>query len=675
MVPGVGGRAPGRPMAPRAKQRDRQPPTAFPSALPSPHASDTDGHPELHCLRRLLPAATLAWAADRAERLGTGADRALIAARLIDEETYLRALGRALGIAFAPLDDKGRADCPLDDAELIATAATGLLPLSDGDSAAPIVAVAPRGVVVRGLIEMIRRDPARAARFQFTTNERFVRFIMRTAGDALADRATHGLQQRWPDLSAATRRIGWGNAVAAVSTVTATAAALLMPQTTLHVFELLLLMLFLSWFGLRLIGAFTGDLTSTPDRAVPDSALPVYSIVAALYREATSVPGLLGAIGRFDYPPEKLDVIIAVEEDDHDTRAALSSFATKFPITVIPAPPSGPRTKPKALNVALPFARGTYTVVYDAEDRPEPDQLRRSLQAFLAGPANLACVQARLCIDNGSDSWLTAYFTAEYAGQFDISLPGLAALGLPLPLGGSSNHFHTEALRQVGAWDPFNVTEDADLGMRLARFGFRSGVITSTTYEEAPARALSWLRQRTRWFKGWMQTWLVHMRAPVKTCRQLGVRRFSLYLLYTTGLLLSALLHPFMLISLIWGIVLGLYGYHDPRIMAAVIFNGMNLLTAYLSFHVLCKKTLRYDEKRGYFYLLGVPLYWLLLSFASWRAFYQMFTAPHHWEKTPHFPSRTENVAGTTANAETLQGLPVHSAGKTLLPERLVTNP
>lgn len=196
-------------------------------------------------------------------------------------------------------------------------------------------------------------------------------------------------------------------------------------------------------------------------------------------------------------------MIVAVEADDHETRAAIDGRKGRIPVTVIPVPGAGPRTKPKALNVALPFARGTFTVVYDAEDRPEQDQLRRALQAFRAGGDDLACVQARLSIDNTADSWLARFFTAEYAGQFDVFLPGLAALRLPLPLGGSSNHFYTATLRDVGAWDPYNVTEDADLGMRLARFGYRSAMIDSTTYEEAPAQFGPWLRQRTRWFKGW----------------------------------------------------------------------------------------------------------------------------------------------------------------------------
>ena len=213
---------------------------------------------------------------------------------------------------------------------------------------------------------------------------------------------------------------------------------------------------------------------------------------------------LLSAIKSLDYPADKLDVIIAVEADCHDTRAAITARKHRIPVTVIPVSPGEPRAKPKALSVALPLARGEYTVIYDAEDRPEPNQLRVAVQAFRSGGGDLACVQARLHMDSNT-SWHARYFTAEYAGHFDFFLPRLAAFGLPLPLGGSSNHFRTQTLRAVGGWDPYNVTEDADLGMRLARFGYRCGVINSTTHEEAPAKIHRWLGQRSRWFKGWMR--------------------------------------------------------------------------------------------------------------------------------------------------------------------------
>ncbi len=194
-----------------------------------------------------------------------------------------------------------------------------------------------------------------------------------------------------------------------------------------------------------------------------------------------------------------------LESDDHATRSALEAMRLGRPYELVIAPDIGPRTKPKALNVALPFARGAFVTVFDAEDRPEPDQLRRAFEAFLSNDDRLACVQARLTIDNTRDNWLTGMFTAEYAGLFDVLLPGLANHCLPLPLGGSSNHFRTAALRAVGGWDPYNLTEDADLGMRLARFGYLSTVIASTTYEEAPARFSAWLKQRRRWFQGWMR--------------------------------------------------------------------------------------------------------------------------------------------------------------------------
>jgi cellulose synthase/poly-beta-1,6-N-acetylglucosamine synthase-like glycosyltransferase len=233
--------------------------------------------------------------------------------------------------------------------------------------------------------------------------------------------------------------------------------------------------------------------------------LPVYTLVIALYREAAVAKRLIEALQKLTYPREKLDVKLVLEPDDHETQSALAEMKLHAPFEIIIAPNVGPRTKPKALNAALPYARGSYIAVYDAEDCPEPDQLRLALEAFAADDARLACVQARLTIDNTSDSWLTRLFTAEYAGLFDVFLPGLAAWRLPLPLGGSSNHFRTAVLRKIGAWDPYNLTEDADLGMRLARLGYRTAVIQSTTYEEAPAHLRSWLHQRTRWFKGWVR--------------------------------------------------------------------------------------------------------------------------------------------------------------------------
>jgi len=612
------------------------------------------GFPELKCVRHLLPASTLDAAARRAERLGIGADRALIAAGLIDEETYLRLLGGELGVAFEPLDGIPRARCPLDDKELLTRASTRRLPLSATECEPAVIVIAPGATTARGLIRRIESDPGNAARFRLTTADRFNDFVLRIGGEALIATATDGLKERWPLLSARSRT-GWrGIVLLTVMALLATVATVMAPTVAMTAAELTLSAVFLAWLILRLAGALIGEPRPLREIAVPDRALPVYTVLAALYREAASVPGLIAAIERLDYPPEKLDVIIAVEADDRETRDALSAVTTRLPLTIVPVPPGGPRTKPKALNVALPFARGTYIVIYDAEDRPERGQLRHALGAFRGGPANLACVQARLQIDNTEDSWLVRYFTAEYAGQFDVFMPGLASLGLPLPLGGSSNHFHTETLRKLGGWDPYNVTEDADLGMRLARFGYRTGMIGSTTYEEAPARIGPWLRQRTRWFKGWMQTWLVHIREPRLLWRQLGPAGFVAFNLMVGGNALGALVHPVFAAALVCGLWQsgGLWSSDGATVFVLGAVYAATAVFGYLSSAFLGWLGLsRRDLLSSAWVLLLTPLHWMFLSIAAWRALYQLFASPFAWEKTEHGLARSSHRATQLAEA------------------------
>jgi cellulose synthase/poly-beta-1,6-N-acetylglucosamine synthase-like glycosyltransferase len=613
--------------------------------------------PELDCLRQRLPATVLATAEQWAQDVGTGADRVLITSGRIDEESYLRALGEALGIGFESLDDVTRAHCPIDDQRLIESATTGLLPLTadNAPAEAPVtLVIAPRGIAARNIARLIERDPAAARRFRFTSAERFNRFVMRHAGNAIAACASHGLQQTWPLMSAASSNRLKHLATLASIAVLSVSAFVFAPTTTVLAFELMLAAIFLGWLVLRLIGAFVVRCEAEPANEPPDDALPVYTIIAALYREAASVSGLLTAIEKFDYPREKLDVILAVEADDRDTHAAIAAARSRLPITIVPVPAQGPRTKPKALNVALPFARGGFTVIYDAEDRPDPGQLRSALRALRASSGDLACVQARLCIDNTADSWLTRYYTAEYAGQFDVFLPGLTALRLPLPLGGSSNHFHTATLREIGAWDAFNVTEDADLGIRLARFGYRADIIASTTYEEAPARAGPWIRQRTRWFKGWIQTWLVHMRQPRQLLRDLGLPGFLVFQLMVGGNVLAALVHPFFLAGLIYSIASGHEIWRGDNATVAILgaLYGSTAVIGYLSSAFLGWLGLMRRGLSGAAWGLTLtPLHWLLLSWAAWRALYQFAVAPYAWEKTEHGLAKTSHRAGKMTRA------------------------
>jgi cellulose synthase/poly-beta-1,6-N-acetylglucosamine synthase-like glycosyltransferase len=566
----------------------------------------------------------------------------LIASGVIDEESYLRALGAELGIDFEPLDDLDRACCPAPNDRLIEAAAAGLLLLGiDGEF---VLVLAPRDTLARRICGLISDKPELARRFRFTTRERLSGFVLRSAGDALAARASNALKRGWPALSAAPPR--WRRNVAPLATggFASLAALSLAPAATACAGEILLAFIFLAWLGLRLAGALT-DWTWRNDAIdPPDDALPVYTVIAALYHEAHSVEGLLAAIERFNYPREKLDVIIAVEADDHETRGALAARRHRIPLTVVCVPPKGPRTKPKALNVALPFARGSFSVIYDAEDRPEADQLRAALRAFRTGGTRLACVQARLCIDNTADGWLARYFTAEYASQFDAFLPGIAALRLPLPLGGSSNHFRTASLREVGAWDAYNVTEDADLGMRLARFGYRVGMTHSTTYEEAPARIGPWLRQRTRWFKGWMQTWLVHMREPRRLLRDLGPAGFVGFQLVVGGNVLAALVHPLFVAGLAYSLASGTPMLRGDSVAATMLTGlfGTTIAAGYLASAFLGWLGLRQRGlTRSAWVLLLMPLHWLLLALAAWRALYQLITNPYLWEKTEHGLAKT----------------------------------
>ena len=605
----------------------------------------TERFPEIDCVRASLAPSVVQTAEDRAARLGVGADRVLIAAGTLDEDGYLRRLAGSLGVAFETLDDMARSSCAVNDERLIKSAANGLLPLEvDGELC---LVIAPRGTAARRIIAMIESNPALASRFHLTSSERLKRFVLRHAGSALTARASNDLKWTWPALSAAPPRWRVNCALLAFAAFLILSAAIFAPSLGAHIVELMLATIFFSWLALRVFSAFIQFRKPASSKAVFDHELPVYTIMAALYKEAASVDGLLRAIEKLNYPPEKLDIIIAVEADDRETRDAIAARKNRAPITVIPVAAAGPRTKPKALNFALPFARGTFTVIYDAEDRPQPDQLRQALHVFREGDDRLACVQAPLCIDNTADSWLTRIFTAEYAGQFDVFLPGLAAWHLPLPLGGSSNHFRTTTLREIRAWDPYNVTEDADLGMRLARFGYRSAMISSTTYEEAPAHFGPWLRQRTRWFKGWMQTWLVHMRQPVRLLRDLGLPGFITFQLIVGGNVLAALVHPIFTLWLIYIVAFpSIWNSETDETSSRVWLYGVSVIAGYLASAFLgCLGLVRRGLTATAWILLLTPLHWFVLSLAAWRALYQLIVAPYAWEKTEHGLAKTSRLA------------------------------
>ncbi|WP_244498781.1 glycosyltransferase family 2 protein [Methylobacterium sp. GXS13] len=273
--------------------------------------------------------------------------------------------------------------------------------------------------------------------------------------------------------------------------------------------------LFLVMTTFRLVApVIAAPVTAEPVDLLAEAELPIYTVLVALHREAAVVPRLIQGLAALDYPAAKLDIKLLIEADDPETAAALARIALPARFAVITVPPGMPRTKPRALNAALPLARGALLTVYDAEDVPDPGQLRLSASLFARLPERTACLQGRLVIDNADDSRLARAFALEYAGLFDVLNPALARLDMPVPLGGPSMHLRTRILRALHGWDPWNVTEDADLGMRLALAGYAVGDLPSATIEEAPARLGPWLAQRTRWLKGLMQTSLAHGRRP-----------------------------------------------------------------------------------------------------------------------------------------------------------------
>lgn len=413
-----------------------------------------------------------------------------------------------------------------------------------------------------------------------------------------------------------------------------TASIVVNAMLTLFVTVTLVYKLFLALIGfscpLRVDGQESGD--------QDEHDLPIYTIlIPMLHERKVTIEDLANNITNLDYPAHKLDIKLILEADDHETIKIAKNLHLPSRFEIVLVPPSDPRTKPKACNYALKFAHGEYVTIFDAEDHPDPKQLKLALKAFRNGDPNLACVQCALNYYNSQENWLTRMFTMEYTFWYDLMLPAISKLGQPTPLGGTSNHFRTAFLKNMVAWDPFNVTEDADLGIRMGRLGYKSVVLASTTYEEATSRIIPWVKQRTRWMKGYMQTYLVHMRQPARLYREFGLKGFVGFQLFVGGSIFVNLTNLVLLIIFATTIGLGAdetsFLFPSPIIEVAWFnfFAGSLLLMALNLLAIL---------RRRMFYLipfvLTVPLYWVLGSIAAYRALYQVIFKPSYWDKTEH---------------------------------------
>lgn len=376
-----------------------------------------------------------------------------------------------------------------------------------------------------------------------------------------------------------------------------------------------------------------------------DEDLPVYTVLVPMRDEANMVPQMVRALRRLDYPREKLDIKFVVESASPRTVAAVQRYLDDARFSLVVVPRHAPHTKPKALNFALPLARGQYVTVFDAEDVPERHQLRKAATLFEARP-DIACLQAHLLITNGSTNWIARLFAAEYAGHFGVLLPAIARLGLPMPLGGTSNHFRTDLLREVGGWDAFNVTEDADLGIRLARLGHRIASFDSYTSEESTTTVGAWLRQRGRWMKGWMQTLIVHNAHPKRLLADLGWRGVLAFEILVGGMVLSISVHGVLLGATLAQLAAELLaGVAPSPVMCASL---AVLLSGYFGAVLVgIVGLLRVGRPDLIGSLAFLPFYWILAWLATQQAAIELLLQPYHWAKTHHtgLHAHTANAA------------------------------
>ncbi len=401
--------------------------------------------------------------------------------------------------------------------------------------------------------------------------------------------------------------------------------------------------LFLSLVGSRF--ELHQAVTKEDLKKVEHEEVPVYTILLPVYKEDKLIKKLIWNLQSLDYPREKLDVKLLIEEDDDLTLNAVRNLDFPAIFEVIVVPFHMPKTKPKACNYGLHFSRGKYLTIYDAEDIPDTDQLKKAVALFDKLPEHYICVQSALNYYNRNENFLTRMFTLEYSYWFDYMLPGLDTLDIPIPLGGTSNHFKMENLIELGAWDPFNVTEDADLGVRAYAKGYKVAIINSTTYEEANNEPFNWIRQRSRWIKGYMQTYLVHMRNPVKLWKKIGGKGFIGFNFFVGATPVTFLVYPVLLFIFLAYVVFNLASIKTlfpDWVLFISIFNLMvgNILMIYVNMMAVFKR--RFYEL--ILFAIANPIYWLMHSAAAYMGLYQLIVKPYYWEKTKHGLSKINSA-------------------------------
>lgn len=584
-------------------------------------------------------------AAELSRRWQVSGDEALIASGLAPAEAVYRALAEAKGLPFLsavpPLHPLAR----FPEAVL-----GGIAPLAATDRWSFVYA--PRGPA---FVRFAGLPPGRPPGFALCTPDGLRLATFAARGEHIARQAAESLPRERPDDSfydgITLGQLAW----TAVGALLLAFVAVGVGGSVRHGAMLLVGLPFLGLATIKVAAAL--ERVAPPGAAsprLPDADLPVYTVLVPLFRESRVLRKLMAALSALDYPAAKLDAKLLIEEGDGETAAALARLPLPGFVEVVTVPPGQPRTKPRALNVGLALARGHYLVVYDAEDVPEPGQLRDAVAAFARAAPDVACLQARLVIDNADDNHLTRFFAVEYGGLFDVVNPALPRFDLPMPLGGTSNHLRTEVVRALGGWDPWNVTEDADLAVRLSMAGHRIEDLPSSTLEEAPATLRAWLAQRTRWMKGFAQTTITHSRRPIRNLGRLGpVRLFGIAGL-VFGAVASAVVYPaftaILVLDVLRGDLLpgeGIVDHVTTGLAATLVLAG----TLAMILPGLLAIGRRRWGLRLVPYALLMPAYYLLVSLAAWRSLWELALAPDRWNKTEHGLARTSLVLPPAANA------------------------
>ncbi len=606
--------------------------------------------------RRLLTLPQLDDAVEKAEQWNVRLGDVLLSQRWFAPLQFYRTLARHFGIAFVDLTTDPPDESLLDplDEDIYAKRLT--MPWQQEKGRLKVVTADPGPATVT----YVRKQWGSQVDLVVTSKFDILWTLQRVFREQQSHRAVYSLAETDPEMSAQ-RVIVPGQIIGAYILLSAFAGGIAFaPIATLIGVNIMMTLFYLGNFIFKGWLAWTGGnrqvrfslAHAIEARLLRDEELPLYTILVPMFREPESLPILANALRNLDYPLAKLDIKIVLEEGDHETIDAAKSLGLEGIFEIIRVPASQPQTKPKACNYALQFARGELLVIFDAEDKPEPDQLRKVVAAFRRSSPNTACVQCQLNYYNARENWLTRMFTLDYTLWFDLMLPGLEQLGVPIPLGGTSNHFKIDVLRELHAWDPFNVTEDADLGIRLTQKGYRVAVIDSTTYEEANCAAGNWIRQRSRWLKGYMQTFLVHTRKPLQFMRMTGPLGVIGFIFFIGGTILAALLNPvFWTIFFAWLVfnVTGSDILFPPIILYLALFNLLagNALFIYLAMIA--------PFRRGWLdlapYGLTVFGYWVLTSIAGYKGLAQLVSKPFYWEKTQHGISKFAAVELEKAKA------------------------